>query len=143
MNLNVSINISNKSVNKARFTCDRVQTLFSNVVVLVHPFSIALEVYLRGRRSLAGELDWSVFHNEGVLRFTLEFRQRFGRSGRKGVRKNLAVIAAIYTRGKRERGINMCMCLFTRLSLYTVSVTANEFGLEGNGKTIGLHASVC
>ncbi len=114
------------------FTCDRVQTLLGHMVVLVHPFSVAFEVYLRGRRSLAGKFDRSVFHYEGVLWLALEFRQRFGRGRWKWVRENFAVIAAIYK--NREREVRTCVQFIHK----HVSVTANEFGLRGNGETVGV-----
>ncbi len=114
------------------FTCDRVQTLLGHMVILVHPFPVAFEVYLCGRSSLAGKFDRSVFHYEGVLWFALEFRQRFSWGRWKRVRKNFAVIAAIYKNREREREVRTCVQFIHK----DVSVTANEFGLRGNGETV-------
>lgn len=120
----------------ADFTCNRVQTLLGHMVILVHPFSIAFEVYLSGRSSLAGKFDRSVFHYEGVLWLALEFRQWFSRSRRKRIRENFAVIAAIYK--TKEREVRTCV-RFMRVCIHKrVSVTANEFGLRGNGETVGV-----
>lgn len=122
-------------VNMANFTCNRVQTLLGHMVILVHPFSVAFEVYLSGWSSLAGKFDRSVFHYEGVLWLALEFRQWFGRRRRKGVRENFAVIAAIYK--NKERAVRTCV-RFAQVCIHKrVSVTANEFGLRGNGETVG------
>lgn len=112
------------------FTCDRVQTLLGHMVVLVHPFPVAFEVYLRGRSSLAGKFDRSVFHYEGVLWLALEFRQRFSRGRWKWVWENFTVIAAIYK--NRQREVRTCVQFIHK----HVSVTANEFGLRGNGETV-------
>lgn len=118
------------------FTCNRVQTLLGHMVILVHPFSIAFEVYLSGRSSLAGKFHRSVFHYEGVLWLALEFRQWFGRSRRKRIRENLAVIAAIYK--TEEKAVRTCVRFMRPCIHKGVSVTANEFGLRGNGETVGV-----
>lgn len=56
-----------------------VQALSGDVVVLIDPFSVALEVDLGGRRRAAPHLHRPVLHDEGVLGFQQEFREGFCR----------------------------------------------------------------
>lgn len=56
-----------------------VQALSGDVVVLIDPFSVALEVDLGGRRRAAPHLHRPVLHNERVLRFQQELREGFCR----------------------------------------------------------------
>lgn len=51
------------------FTCDLVQTLSSDVIVLVHPLSVTFEVDLGGGWRPAAQLDWTVLHYESILGF--------------------------------------------------------------------------
>lgn len=83
-------------------TCDLVQALSGDVVVLVDPLAVAFEIDLGGGRCFAGEFHWSVLHNECVLRLALELRQRLSWCRGKRVRQNFTVIAAIYTHTQGE-----------------------------------------
>lgn len=83
-------------------TCDLVQALSGDVVVLVDPLAIAFEVDLGGRRCFAGEFHWSVLHNKRVLRLALKLGQRLSWRRGKGVRQNFTVVSAICTH--REDG---------------------------------------
>lgn len=56
-----------------------VQALSGDVVVLIDPFPVALEVDLGGRRRAASHLHRPVLHDEHVLRFQQEFREGFCR----------------------------------------------------------------
>lgn len=85
-------------------TCDLVQALSGDVVVLIDPLAIAFEVNLGGRRCFAGEFHWSVFHNKCVLWLTLKFGQRLSWCRGKGIRQNFTVVTAIYTNREKSSG---------------------------------------
>lgn len=56
------------------YTCGWVDSPFNQVVILVNPFAIALEVDLRGRSGATGQSDRLVFHDKLVLRLHQEVR---------------------------------------------------------------------
>lgn len=56
-------------------TSDLIQALLGDVVVLVDPLPVALEVDLGGRVGAADELHWLVLHNVGVLRLQQKVRE--------------------------------------------------------------------
>lgn len=55
-------------------TCSWVHSPHNQVVILVNPLAIALEVDLRRRSGSAGEHHWLVFHDELILWFHQEVR---------------------------------------------------------------------
>lgn len=57
-------------------TSAAVGAVLRNVVTLVHPLSIALEVDLGGRGGTAGQAHCLVLHNVDILRLQLEVRQQ-------------------------------------------------------------------
>lgn len=65
-------------------TCCRVDSALDQVVVLVHPLAIALEVDLCGRRGAAHQHHRLVLHYELVLRLHQEVRQQVGEGCREG-----------------------------------------------------------
>lgn len=90
-------------------TCDLVQALSGDVVVLVDPLAVAFEVDLGGGRCFAGEFHWSVLHDECVLRLALELRQRLSWRRGEGVRQYFTVVTAIYTHaGKTIQWLRFC-----------------------------------
>lgn len=89
-------------------TCDLVQTLSGDVVVLVDPLAVAFEVDLGGGRCFAGEFHWSVLHDERVLRLALELRQRLSWRRGEGVWQNFTVVTAIYTHAGRTMQFFFC-----------------------------------
>lgn len=76
----------------ALLTSDLVQALLGDVLVLVDPFPVALEVDLRGRVGTAHELHGFVLDNVGVLGLQQKMGQRLGRSRRERVGQDLAVL---------------------------------------------------
>lgn len=88
-----------------------VQALSGDMVVLIDPFSVALEVDLGGRRRPAPHLHRPVLHDERVLRFQQEFREGFRRRRWEGVRENLglAVVAAI-CKHRAQTLLGKCRC---------------------------------
>lgn len=90
-------------------TCDLVQALSGDVVVLVDPLAIAFEIDLGGGRCFAGEFDWSVLYNKCVLWLTLEFRQRLSWRRGEGVGQNFTVVTAICTQtGTTKQHLRFC-----------------------------------
>lgn len=82
-----------------------VQALSGDVVVLIDPLAVALEVDLGGRGRPAPHLHWSVLHDERILGLQQEFRERLGGRRREGVWENLrlTVVAAFCKRrGHRD-----------------------------------------
>ena len=79
-------------------TCDLVQALSGDMIVLIDPFPVTLEVDLGGGGRPAPQLDRPVLYDESVLRFQQEFWERFCRRWREGVGENLglAVVAALW-----------------------------------------------
>lgn len=60
-------------------TCDLVQALSGDMIVLIDPFPITLEVDLGGGGRPAPQLDRPVLYDESVLWFQQEFWERFCR----------------------------------------------------------------
>lgn len=94
---------------KGQGTCDLVQALSGDVVILVDPLAVAFEVDLGGRRRFTGKFDWSVLYDECVLWLTLEFRQRLSWRRGEGVRQNFTVVTAVYTQtGRTKQQLRFC-----------------------------------
>jgi len=74
---------------EAGVTCGGVDRPLDQVVVLVDPLPVALEVDLRGRRGAAAQRHRRVLHQELVLRLQQEVRQQVGEGGRKRRRGGL------------------------------------------------------
>lgn len=64
-------------------TCSWVNGPLDQVVVLVDPLAVALEVDLRGRAGAAGQRHRLVLHDELVLRLHQEVRQQVRKGGGK------------------------------------------------------------
>lgn len=56
-------------------TCELVQALPGDMVVLIDPLAVTFEVDLGGRRRPAAQLDRTVLHDEGIFGFQQELRQ--------------------------------------------------------------------
>lgn len=65
-------------------TCCRVDGPLDQVVVLVNPLAVALEVDLRGWSGAAGQRHRLVLHDVLIFRLHLEVRQQVGEGGREG-----------------------------------------------------------
>lgn len=63
----------------ALLTGDLVQALLGDMVVLVDPLPVALEVDLRGGVGAAQQLHGLVLHDVGILRLQQEVRERLCR----------------------------------------------------------------
>ncbi len=114
------------------FTCDRVPDSPWSHGHSGSPIPRCIEVYLCGRSSLAGKFHRSVFHYEGVLWLALEFTATVQLGQMETSPEELRCIAAIYKNREREREVRTCIQFIHK----DVSVTANEFGLRGNGETV-------
>jgi len=72
-------------------TGDLIQVLLGDVVVLVDPLPVALEVDLSGRIGTADELHRLVLHDVGILRLQQKVRQSLRRGRGEGVGQHVAV----------------------------------------------------
>lgn len=79
-------------------TCDLVQALSGDVIVLVHPLPVAFEVDLGGGRRPAAQLDRPVLYDKSILWLQQEHWERLRWCRWIGVRESLCVnvIAALW-----------------------------------------------
>lgn len=73
-------------------TGDLVQALLGDVVILVDPLPVALEVDLGGGVGAADELHRLVLHDVGVLRLQQKVREGLRRGRGEGVGQHVAVL---------------------------------------------------
>ena len=85
-----------------RGTCGWLDSVLDDVVVLVHPLAVALEVDLRGGFGAAGERHGLVLHDVHVVRLHQEFRQHVREGCGDRVRHRGGVLRA-WGGTKRER----------------------------------------
>lgn len=81
-------------------TCCRVDGPLDQVVVLVNPLAVALEVDLRGWSGAAGQRHRLVLHDVLIFRLHLEVRQQVGEGGGKG---GGGCVLGTFREGRRNR----------------------------------------
>lgn len=74
-------------------TCGRVHVTLDQVLILVNPFAVALEVDLSGRGRAAGEGHWLVLNNINIIRLHQEVWQQVGEGRRKWMRYSGRVLS--------------------------------------------------
>lgn len=75
-------------------TCGRVHVTLDQVLILVNPFAVALEVDLSGRGWAAGEGHWLVLNDINIIRLQQEVWQQVGEGRRKWMRHSGRMLSA-------------------------------------------------